>query len=82
MGKDNKHIGNINAYIDLNNSTADIGILIGFPRHGYGLKAWKLMINKLFITKKTAQISPPLLATSELDNLYLLHFFKQCKSAE
>lgn len=37
------HIGNMNAYVDVNNSVADIGILIGEKKvwgRGYGKEAW------------------------------------------
>ncbi len=37
------HIGNMNAYVDVNNSVADVGILIGEQRawrKGYGSEAW------------------------------------------
>ncbi len=46
-----EHVGNITAIIDKKNSTADIGILIGKNNQGYGLAAWKLMIQYLFSKK-------------------------------
>lgn len=49
--KSKKHIGNINAYIDVNNKVADIGILISQGGKGYGLCAWNQMINLLFSSK-------------------------------
>lgn len=45
------HIGNINAYLDLPNRTADVGILIGHREswgHGFGLEAWMLVAQYLF----------------------------------
>ena len=45
------HIGNINAYLDPPNETADVGILIGHREswgHGYGLEAWMLVAQFLF----------------------------------
>lgn len=44
------HIGNINAYIDENNSTASVGIMIGERRvwgKGYGLEAWMAVCHYL-----------------------------------
>ncbi len=41
--KDGLHIGNINAYVDGSNRTADVGILIGERTvwgQGFGLEAW------------------------------------------
>ena len=41
--RESGHIGNINAYIDEDNSTASVGIMIGERRvwgQGYGLEAW------------------------------------------
>src|SRR5437762_2899726 len=38
------HIGNINAYVDLHNKTADVGIIIGERAvwgRGYGGEAWQ-----------------------------------------
>ena len=43
-----EHIGNITAIIDVNNSVADIGILIGKKSMGYGKVAWSRMMNILF----------------------------------
>lgn len=43
-----KHVGNINAYIDRFNQTADVGILISEGGCGYGLCAWKKMLDLLF----------------------------------
>jgi ribosomal-protein-alanine N-acetyltransferase len=45
-----EHIGNINAYIDENNSTASVGIMIGERRvwgKGYGLEAWVAVCHHL-----------------------------------
>lgn len=56
-----QHIGNINAYVDEQNQTADIGILIGEKavwRQGYGLEAWeavcKFLLKSPGIRKVTA----------------------------
>jgi len=41
---DNRHIGNITAYIDLPNATAELAIMIGdrsFQGQGLGLESWK-----------------------------------------
>lgn len=50
--KDGKwlHIGNINAYININNKLADVGILIGEKEvwgKGYGLIAWRAVCHYL-----------------------------------
>jgi len=45
------HIGNINAYVDIHNKVADIGILIGevqAQKQGYGLEAWQAVMSFLF----------------------------------
>lgn len=56
-----EHIGNINAYVDEPNKTADIGILIGEKTLwscGFGLEAWNViclfLINEIHIRKITA----------------------------
>jgi [ribosomal protein S5]-alanine N-acetyltransferase len=43
-----QHVGNINAYIDSFNQTADVGILIAVGGNGYGLCAWSKMLDRLF----------------------------------
>ena len=43
-----EHVGNINAYVDKYNRTADVGILIGKTGRGYGFAAWKKMMDILF----------------------------------
>ena len=46
-----RHIGNINAYVDRNNGLADVGILIGDRRiwgKGCGAEAWRAVCNWLF----------------------------------
>lgn len=45
------HIGNVNAYVDIHNKVADIGILIGevqAQKKGYGLEAWQAVMSFLF----------------------------------
>jgi len=57
---DKIHIGNINAYIDIYNNTADIGIIIGerdIWGCGYGLEAWNGVINYLFEIMKVRKIT-------------------------
>ncbi len=42
-GAENRHIGNINAYVDEQNQLADVGLLIGEPQvagRRFGLEAW------------------------------------------
>ncbi|MCP4668351.1 MAG: GNAT family N-acetyltransferase [Deltaproteobacteria bacterium] len=65
------HIGNINAYVDKNNSLADIGILLGEKQaqsKGYGLEAWLGVCDFLFhevgirkITAGTISLNTPML---------------------
>jgi RimJ/RimL family protein N-acetyltransferase len=61
----NLHVGNINAFIDTNNSVADIGILIGVPRKGYGGDAWIAMIQKLFLDKKIRKVTAGTMAINK-----------------
>ncbi len=45
------HIGNMNAYLDIPNGTADVGILLGDRDSwgkGFGLEAWMLVAQFLF----------------------------------
>lgn len=45
------HIGNINAYVDMNNLVADLGILVGHKDargRGFGLEAWDTVIDYFF----------------------------------
>lgn len=54
------HIGNINAYLDLLNGLADVGILIGEPAargKGLGLEAWKAVCDGLFTHTATRKIT-------------------------
>ena len=57
----NCHIGNINAYLDMHNNTADVGLLIGYKKYwnkGYGYESFRLvtefLFNKLGIRKVSA----------------------------
>ena len=60
------HVGNINAYIDKYNSIADIGILIGKPGQGYGLKAWNEMIYFLLNEEGVRKITAATMSVNEL----------------
>ena len=54
------HIGNLNAYIDVQNGLADSGVLIGEKRgqgRGYALEAWLAVCNFLFQERKIRKIS-------------------------
>ena len=56
----NGHIGNINAYIDRNNLTADLGILIGnidMQNKGYAIESWKAVCEYLFLKKGIRKIT-------------------------
>lgn len=55
------HIGNINAYVDVHNKTADIGIMVGERAvwgRGFGAEAWiavcKFLFDELKLRKLTA----------------------------
>ena len=64
---ESEHIGNINAYIDETNRTADLGIMIGekgFQHKGYGVEAWKAVCDFLFTNKKIRKISAGTLSTN------------------
>ena len=69
----NEHIGNINAYIDSYNSTADIGILVGKGGKGYGFDAWMKMIKILFQEKKIRKIT----AGTMSENIPMLKIFEK-----
>ena len=60
----NEHVGNITAFIDVHNKVADIGILIAKGNQGYGLAAWKMMIQILFYEKKIRKITAGTMATN------------------
>ena len=54
------HIGNINAYIDINQNTADLGIIIGEKKvwgKGFGLEAWEVICEFLFNEKSIRKIT-------------------------
>ncbi len=54
-----EHIGNILAYIDFNNSSANLTILIGEKKYwglGYGLEAWMLMLKYLLKKLKIRKV--------------------------
>ena len=67
------HVGNINAYIDPHNGTADIGILVGKGGKGYGYKAWIQMIKILFQEKNIRKIT----AGTMFNNTPMLEIFKK-----
>ena len=70
--QDNQHVGNINAYIDSNNQTADIGVLIGKGGRGFGFLAWNKMI-KVLKEKKIRKITG---GTAAL-NIPMIKIFKK-----
>ena len=54
------HIGNMNAYVDVNNSLADVSILIGERkawRKGYGSEAWIAVCNYLLKEENIRKIT-------------------------
>ena len=58
--QDTGHIGNINAYLDTNNSLADVGIIIGEKKvwgTGYGSEAWIAVCSFLFEIKQIRKVT-------------------------
>ena len=78
---DTLHIGNVNAYIDEPNSTADVGILIGEKTEwgkGYAYEAWIAICNYLFTIEKVRKISASTLST----NKSMVNLARQAKMSE
>ena len=69
-----EHVGNITVIIDKINITADVGILIGKNNQGYGLVAWREMINYLF-SKKIRKIT----GGATINNKAMIKIFKKSK---
>ena len=75
------HIGNINAYIDIHNKIADIGILIGeadIRGYGYGYEAFKGVSEYLF---KNSEIRKLTAGTVSV-NLPMIKLMKKMKMRE
>lgn len=72
---DGRHIGSINAYVDVVNSVADMGLLVGARcarGKGYGLEAWRGAMDFLFdvlgvrkVSAGAMSINRPMLAIME-----------------
>lgn len=65
--QDGTHLGNINAYIDLKNQVADIGLLIGeTSRQGQGLgsEAWIGAMHALFVAYRVRKLTGGCAATN------------------
>ena len=63
------HIGNINAYVDVHNSIADLGIIIGekdVQAQGYGLEAWIGVSEFLFLKRHIRKITAGAMAINTL----------------
>ena len=63
-----KHIGNINVYIDTYNSTADIGLLIGDSnahRKGFGYEVWSAVIDFLIAEQNIRKITAGTMALNQ-----------------
>lgn len=61
------HIGNINAYVDVNNLIADLGILIGERRAAnrhFGLEAWSGVCRFLFEHNGVRKVTAGTIATN------------------
>ena len=69
----NEHVGNINAYIDIYNGTADVGVLVGKPQKGYGYIAWIKMIAILFQKKNIRKIT----AGTMSENIPMIKIFEK-----
>jgi RimJ/RimL family protein N-acetyltransferase len=62
------HIGNINAYVDEGNGTADVGILIGERAvwgKGYGVEAWIAFCRFLLHGRKLRKVTAGTMALNE-----------------
>lgn len=60
LKENNQHIGNINAYVDSFNQTADVGILIGakdIQGRGLGAEAWFALMAYLFNKRGVRKIT-------------------------
>lgn len=61
------HIGNINAYVDISNQIADLGIVIGEATargRGYGVEAWRTTCSYFFEQARMRKISAGTMATN------------------
>lgn len=59
------HIGNVNAYVDVNNNVADVGILVGHAegrKRGYGAEAWKGVLGYLIEERGVRKVSAGMLS--------------------
>ncbi len=75
--KNGFHIGNINAYCNRNNNTADIGILIGeksYQGKGLGLEAWFSLICYLFEKREIRKVT----AGTMSENQSMIRVFEKC----
>ena len=75
------HIGNINAYVDLHNLVADVGILIGersFWGGGYGTEAWVAVCNYLLYKAGMRKVTAGTIA----ENTGMLHIMKKAGMVE
>jgi len=65
---DRLHLGNINAYVDVINNTADVGILIGCReawRKGYGAEAWNAVCGYLFHSVGVRKVTAGTISNNE-----------------
>ena len=68
VDRESEHIGNINAYLDADNSTASVGIMIGERRvwgKGYGLEAWVAVCHYLMYDIGIRKITAGTLAVNK-----------------
>lgn len=76
-----EHIGNINAFIDPHNLTADIGIMIGertIQGQGYGAEAWLGVCGFLFETQNIRKITAGTIST----NIPMIRLMKKAGMVE
>ncbi len=68
-------IGTLTGYVDYNNKTCDLGILIWENKKGYGQVAWQKAIEKIFKKKYVRKITAGTMA----NNKGMIKLFKKSK---
>jgi ribosomal-protein-alanine N-acetyltransferase len=61
-------LGSITAYVDVFNSTADVGILLGYKaywRGGYGSEAFSAVVNWLFACRRMRKVTAGTMASNQ-----------------
>lgn len=81
LADNGEHIGNINAYWDINNNVADLGIMIGERGawgKGFGYEAWQAVCDYLFAEKNVRKITGGCVAK----NLGMIHIMRKSQMEE